>query len=92
MNSKTQTGMVQTRKMIVGKERELRENGCNFNNIRKALYMRLLPEFKRRTDWKDQTPKTRWRLHLLEVMSKDGQRPSCAEMWNAFEQTEPYFT
>ena len=84
--------MVQTRKMIVSKERDLRDNGCNFKNISKALSMRLLTEFKLRTHWKDQTPKTRWRLHLLAVMSKDGQRPSCAELWNAIEQTEPYFT
>ena len=92
MNSKTQTGMVQTRKMIVSKEGELQDNGYNFKNIHKTLMMRLIPEFKYRVFWKDQTPKTRWRLHLLAVMSKDGQRPSPAEMWNAIEQTEPYFT
>ena len=46
MNSKTQTGMVQTRKMIVRKERQIRDNGCNFKNIHKALTMRLIPEFK----------------------------------------------
>jgi hypothetical protein len=54
MNSKTQTGMVQTRKMIVSKERELRDNGYNFKNINKALMMRLIPEFKYRGFWKDQ--------------------------------------
>jgi hypothetical protein len=60
--------MVQTRKMIVSKEREVRDNGCNFNNIHKALYMRLLPEFKRRTDWKDLDERTgaEW-IHSIHV-------------------------
>lgn len=55
--------------------------------VARAIRHNLVPEFKKNTDLKNQTTNTRWALHVLAVMSKEG-KPDIADVKRVIGETK----